>query len=476
MATALFITVGTCDLQLDRSCKEAAEQSGLEINDRPGEKTFFLRAPRIGGEIISRHYAAFSKSIIYPIIKPAVESVLLKNLSINVLVLFATDQPQDTEIKHRNMDTCFFADILQKKIKDDFGNKIDKIWKPQLIKDKIVFFDSMYTWFGAKFIDSYINTITPNNTRLYVLPQGGIDAVNTALLLRSIEYYPDVIHISKPQGVQGVLECEFPSIVRKNIKKSTLLHLMHNYDYKTIENLNYSDEITSLSAIGLCMQTGDFGCAQQKAMDGAGKMDRIRMPLIKFAEKAKFAIDNFEQRIRFFYITTKIQAVRRNYAEFLVRIFTLAENILIPDVERFLGGRIEYGRDGNYKLWNDLLDKKDGLREYLMASKIDGNPLDFHKPCRAAYKAIFDFAYPEGNGAKQDSLREIYGYIEILAHLRNSVAHYMAPISLEKIEQRLVISGSEVTLDKILAMLDTFFEVKEFDAFDELNDVMRKSF
>lgn len=99
-----------------------------------------------------------------------------------------------------------------------------------------------------------IKTLIPpeENNELYFFPQGGIDAINTALLQRCMQFYPKLFYLSNPEQPENSAEPKiqiqsFPDEVRKDIQlvglRNTIIRLLESHDYHLIDLAQVSNPL-----------------------------------------------------------------------------------------------------------------------------------------------------------------------------------------------------------------------------------------
>ena len=473
MKNAVFITVGTRDIQMSDAGREIAELNGIALRPAPHQAgAYCLSSPRQDGEKVLACYCDLSKLLLYPLIKPVLSKVAADIERIDAVVLFATDQGDAPEEFRRN-DTCFLAQIIKRLIEQDFRSIVVKVWKVQLLRSDVIFHDAMFQWFGEKFSQEYAKSLPPGETSLHVFPQGGIDAVNTALLMRAIEYYPSVFHLSKPEGTHQALSLEFPAQLSRNLKKALIEQALRGCDYQTVVNAGYSEMVTGLSSYGSLMLSHQFKEAEKTARRLADMQGPFRTKLLHLADDAALVANVFSARLCDYYLNAKIKLLQGQYSDFLVRAFGLAENMLRPRLEEYLGGPIRYNKATRHREWLKLLENKPGLIERLKESVVQGGSLDYAEPGRAAYRAIFAFIKTEG--VQDQLLDSIQDILETLCKLRNNVAHDLRQVSRGDIETALRRANKDHTLEKLVEYANQYFKIQGLASYDRLNQIIRET-
>lgn len=457
--TNLIITVGSRDIVL------IEEVEGL--TGKKAGQNFQLISNRKGGKVLLDQLETYKDKIVYPIIKPAVDYVLTQTGLINRIILVCTDQNSNDEIDDffKNNDTIETAKVLEKLLFDYYGSKIREIKKLPITRN-LIYYDAMYDFFEEKF-DSKMLRFGLNDN-VYLFTQGGVDAVNTALLLKTIERYPQVQQLNKPENSQTAFPLSFPAKFRNNLNKQQILHDLENYNYAAILTVDYSRKVIALAQYAYKRVSFDYDEASKQINYLLENDQTNRAFYTKLANEIRADTQSFYFRQKEAYLTAKIKYQQQAYSDFLVQMFSLAENILKPKVEEYLNGKIIYNEGDNHKEWNELLNTKPELIDYLNQQKIDGNQLIYSKPNRAVFKTIFNYAVQENQA---DLLNRLYKDLDELTKLRNRVAHELVKVNKTDINNYLSTNNSNI--EQLLDIADEYFEVDAFDIYDEINEKIK---
>ncbi len=458
METVMIITLGFRDIQLKTQIEE------LELRENKNTKLFELSNNRVGGKYLVENFSKNENKIVYPIVQPAINWVIDNYGKVDKLTIVCTDQLNNPDIEDRfkKGDTIEIANLLKLKIEKDYGHKV-KNAKLLPITKGVVFYDEMYDFFTEKFNTKILNFSQEDNVILFA--QGGIDAINTSLLLKCIETYPNTIQLNKPENSKIAYPLNFPAKFVQNFTKQQILHDLRNYNYSAIVSLNFKNIVCKLAEYAFARVSFDFDKAQTIINNLLTEDASNRAFYTKLSNQLNFDDDNFIERQKEAYLSIKIKLHQKAYADFLVQIFSLAENLLKPKVSEILKGKIEFDENTNYKSWNDLIDKISGLKEFLENQTFNGYKLTYTKPNRATFKAIVDFYYhTEG---KKNDFNTIYENLEELTKLRNKVAHEL--VKVNENDLNLSLQKNNYNINKLIELLDNYFEVKDFGIYDEIN-------
>jgi hypothetical protein len=471
MSNILFITIGTRDVQISQEIeRNPVASSLLSLSLRPENGCFTLTSARTEGKKVLDNWKECAPFIELPMIYPTVRWIVDIHDKIDMIYLVPTDQERakvGVETKYLNFDTIHFAEIIKKYLSDKFPRQIIKI-KSNVVTDNIVFQDLIYEKFRRDLKeDATLKKLDKSDVSAFVFTQGGISGINNALLIAVTEMFLKVSHLTKPEGFSEPINSKFPHLFRQNIMVEKIKYAIENFEYGMLSNFNYSNLCNSLGDYAYNRLHFDF----KQARKSLAKYDDVeeRYFVATCINETRLIEEDMTRRNKEWYITCKIKLHQKSYADFLLRIFNLAENILKPQVERILGGAIKFSPNDKHQEWNDLLTNAD-LTEHLSSVTLDGNPLMFKSPNRYAYKAIFEY---KGDSKFVEKFNELIDPgLSKLVLLRNSVGHNLHGVSVYDIESELGKSG--LSIGSFIENLDTYFDVHGFEHFDKLNTVLKQ--
>jgi hypothetical protein len=258
MKNILVITLGTREVQLvkaqiesltdkfnlvsqDKSTtliSQSKEVSAFNViwnKDFPDVYTF---SPRVAGSIVKEHYPFFRPIIDLPLIRPVLTNLKAKAVQIDLIMLVYTDQQkgfdnQQVKAYNYNNDTLYFADIIQRYIREDAyfdATEFDEF----VIEEEVTNVDFQYDFFEKQNKDLFLYT-DREIEHVYLLPQGGIDQINQALTLKLIEHFGEkVIQFQNAEGLTGsaVYERSFPAKFLDNLRKHQVMALIEQAEYR----------------------------------------------------------------------------------------------------------------------------------------------------------------------------------------------------------------------------------------------------
>jgi hypothetical protein len=325
----------------------------------------------------------------------------------------------------------------------------------------------MYDFFDKEFQDKFT---FKSDDKVFILNQGGIDAINTALLLKCIEYNASTIQLSKPEGIDAALPQNFPAKFVNNTNKQKVLHSIDYFNYQAVIDLDYNEVVNLLAKYAYSRLILD--------------LDSARLQLVRLYETdtsnrsfythhlAQIKNDKLDERIKDYWCSIKIAWLQGNFSDFLVRNFTLAEVLLKPLIESELKGKVIFNVQKDHQEWKKLISTDTQLLEFLQQFKINGQALNWSYPNRAAYMAIFDYFAESFPQKTIESIKNLYKILEPLINLRNRVAHSLDSVNNESIVNTL--KRTETDIETYFSIADVYFEIQGYGIFDELNHEIKK--
>lgn len=503
MKNYLVITLGTREIQLP---SHKIEEHNFEVLEEKGEKIsnffiqkisdpsirievklpskefpdFFTISPRTTGRIINENYSLFQPVIDFPIVRPAIEYLKQKNVSLDVIMLVYTDQEEafkSGKVKLQNMenDSVYYADIISKLIKEDsffVNTEIDQF----AITDNVT--DLGYQYDDFKRINYFL--LYPEEVKqVFLYPQGGIDQINQALTLRLIEIFEvKVKQLQKAEG-SDFKELDFPSKFLGSLNKQKILKHLDDFQFgllnePLLEGLSTKDKIYNLSRYAYQKLNLNY-TAFPKGIDS------------KFKEPNSVWI-----RCKDLYLSAKICFKVGDYGNYLWKLFTIYENIYRSRCEEYIGETQIYydpkfDRDSKSvnSSWHEFLQncvsnetQLDGstLFEYVQSRKLGKNtPININNPNKLVFKHIYIFLFSTGiihsNEAtlnEKKILEDLDDSFYKLLNLRNKIAHNMAPVSYELLSNTL----GKNKLNDFNKSLDELFNTSSYGIYDEIKSTI----
>lgn len=456
MQKVLFITIGNRDLQLPPSAKieRSIGQFFEEGNKDVGENEVIKKRDFIScSEHAWESYDQLSGEVVFPMIQKSIDLV---GEGLNEIVLVTTKQdPLDAQDCH------YIALFVQKWLTErKYTVKYRPITFPPVDLGQLLdFFTTCYNEYEGWDIFFGNSGGTPDMRT----------ASHMAGMFKGIEF---ITFQAREQT----------SHTRNFIKQERLVlshivnRMLDNYDYSGIQQLPLQDEnihfLANYAQTRLLLDRSTLN--QQLKEEVAGKYPTLVL------QEDMSTDDQMKEVVQ----SARIKFHQKAYADYLWRIFTIGDNLLIPHVELLLEGRVEYVKKDGHALWNQLLANKPELVTYLSNCKINEVPLKIDEPNAYAYDAILKYFVSINAYNQPITLDPLMKIINDLRPLRNAIAHNMKGIGLDEIESKVSAKqlrkadlDTEATgVAGLNTLLCRHFSLDEgdFGIYDEVNQLIRK--
>ncbi len=461
MKTAIILTLGTRDINIDKSdflkiCSEE-EWNSIAV---PGKMAI---SPRTGGEYLFKKRKQLSHVIQYPISKPAIEYCIEEDDAIDQVILVATDQiNEDVSAFFLENDTSYFAELLKSILSNNYKGKLGENATHILkAKKQVASLDSMVDFFNdSKNSKNFYKVL--DYDRIYLLNQGGIPSINTALMLRCIDLFGDKLIILRvDEDDQECYPLNFTMQFLENARKKSIKKYIESYNYASIIETTTNDEQRTLASYALYRLYFDF----KKAINIVKKLNTKNRSIGKQLVKETQAItQNQLSQLREVYANARIKFKQKAYVDFLLRLFRIVEEY--PKIEMLK--HIDFEFDHN-KFGEDIknyLSKAENteLKTFLSSQTLrNGKSLDYTIPGIPTYLAFHRYF-------KRDEAEKLEK-LQLLSQLRNKSigAHDFQPVSLERIKE--VLSKNETSIEETFNILDELLDFNE-NPFDRINSII----
>lgn len=456
MKVGLIATLGTRDIRVSRELLEEkfSPAAILPLYYESNGKFAFLARP--GGEFLEKHFNQIFGELEFPILQPALDWLYRKHKQVDTIILIGTDQPTDVPDKYRNNDTLYFAEVLKKLIPKRYRGKQQQFnVQAQLIEQDVIYLDSMYSHI-SKIIREEPYASLGQYDLIYLLNQGGIDAINTSLLLNGLNVYNNRLHLlNVNENTRLCSPLQFPDQYLKENIKAKLESYLDAFNYPAIKSLDVSSDIKALAAYAEHRLNFDFDQAAFE-LSHLGKnswRDKLAM------EVRDIRNDEFEL-LREVYLNARIKFKQEAYVDFLFRIFRIVEGLAKYEACKYIG------LDFKTRSWKrdirDVLDAdgNEGLKAFIEGYMLGNMKLDMERmPTIPVWIALLEYFDP--------NTAAFLSKIRRLADLRNQSigAHSFNPVSLQLIQDTL----QEENMDQefLFEKLDQLFTPRK--SFDQIN-------
>lgn len=468
MKTALIITLGSRDIQLDAELptnvyiKKTADTDSDVYSDKNFPGVLFLKSARKHGQIIWEHFDFFSPYLLYPIVRPAIEYLKqFSQFTSRELIIVHTDQERTNPEKSAG-DTLWFAHIIEKLVQKDFPELFRSVHYIK-VEEHVTEYDTMYDFFTEKFKRSPFRDYD-RNAQIFLLPQGGIDQINTALLFKCMEEFPHMVQLSKPERSSPVeydriIPLKFNQRFYTAINKKKIVHALEHFYYHLINEELTADRLILLYAayasarLGLHREDAQSIREQLLTEERNGWAQHNLLPL----EDDTFSLQ------KEYYLALKIALRQKNYTDFVIRLSSLHQSMLKKFISDKYGIPIPETRDEAQEAWNKILESNDELRNYLSNCRTNrGQPIYYQEPSASVFQIVFNH-FAQGDERR---LTPLFRLMEKANDIRNRAAHQLKPVLNEDIDGLF----DNRTAEEILRPFDNYFEVRGFGVYDSLNE------
>jgi hypothetical protein len=479
MRISLIQTLGTRDVTIDLGVVErnTDKQVYASITTTNIQTQKPMLIPRAGGAFLLQQYARFSCYIHFPILNPVLEFIFSEHKRIAILYLIATDQPESVGKRFYENDSIEYANVIKYHLKNRYKDMIENI-ETVTVSENVSYLDYQYDFWKTQIRSNAFKKLWAKSLKkVYVCNQGGIDAINTAILLQLLHAFGSkVISLNVNERTDICTPLKFGKLYLNEKIESQLVTLIDAYNYAGVEGLELPAEVLQIARYARARLDFDFDRAK-KALHA---IDNIE--LRSFRDKELMILTQLEkgsERIRLneLYVNAIIKFKQGSYVDFLIRLFNIKENLHKLIALRKLPG-FEYPEKDFSEAVQRYLenpehsDLKDYLTNKYSWKSNDGKDiyldLSIRHPSWRFWDAICRYY------KVSDVFMLIMDILQELADLRNNSigAHGFNPVSKEMIEHKIHLVDPKVSIDKFINTLSNIFEYKE-NPFDIINNKIK---
>jgi len=452
MKTAVIILLGNRDIQITKEKFENVIQkySKYFVPNQDGDKNYFI-VDKFNANKTDLEFIEISKLIWenYDYFKTVVEYTLweltyniLKNRNVNIDKVYISTSKQNPPNKQ---DTFYFAYSIEKYLKE-IGFEVQL----ELCAENPTDFEKMNEFYVTLF-----DSISKQYDKLYISNTGGTPAMRTAShfagLFRNYEY---IAVNSDDSSATKTFKKQENLILKQIVEK-----MLTVYDYAGIEDLPLNNpNIKYLAKYALSRIHLNY----TESLESINLLEDndLKQDLTSQVSK-EFAIKDLEREL---FLTAKIKFLQKAYADYLWRLFTIQDNILIPILEEYFNEKIIFNKP-DHPEWNLMLNKYPNLMSFLETAKFGKYPLDYSQPNKFAYKKIYSFVFQSNPNVVLNAIDAI---LTSLSDLRNAIAHNYGSIGYADLDKSI----SESQLRKALTVIDADFSEDNFkNKIKELNKI-----
>lgn len=358
--TALIITVGTRDVQIDLSVLKEKLADKYEEVVNPKNNSLIARK---AGELIRKYYDMLKSHIEIPIIQPTLKYLTYEAENIDHILLIATDQETPN-----NGDTCHYAEIIKTYITNHYKN-VSSIEIFKITSNEVIYLDKMYNYFQGVFESNKRFKELNHYENIYLHLVGGIDAVNTGIRFNAIQKLGSKIkselHVNENTGTATPIQAVKQFLQSNDV--NTAKKMIENYLYEGISTLNFvSDDVKYFAQYAHYRMMFDF----DKAVHILSKVSNhsIKDALLKELNSIRNP-SNYQLKLQELFWNIDIKYRQKNYVDFLLRFFRLIEEILVQEVITVT--KIPYTQNNWDSVFSQYLKNKPELEKWLDDEKLE---------------------------------------------------------------------------------------------------------
>jgi hypothetical protein len=362
MAVIGIITLGTRDLQFSDSILKsndfiiAEEGNGkfhlqhhsdsevLTLVKDPNLSGVLIPLfPRLAGAWVSGLYDVLVEWMRFPILHKAFEYFKTHHFPDEIWWVY-TDQHRDpSNPKHWQRDTVGYSELANIYVSKYCQHQ--QLTCPEFYKipftERLTDMEFAYIHtgqflFGNKNFDK-TSLLNPQNT-IYLLNQGGIDAINTAILLKLTEYRPDLVLLQVREDNLPCRVSSFPSLLFNNYQNRNVLLAAQDYRFDWILNSSQDPAVLFAARTAVKLINYEWGYFlnainhESKALLGINGMTEL-------IDTLKHSVWSENKEVNQIYA---IQWYYRQglFSEVLWRLFTFSE-VLIRKALNSIGSRYD---------------------------------------------------------------------------------------------------------------------------------------
>ncbi|GAA4410245.1 hypothetical protein GCM10023187_34610 [Nibrella viscosa] len=491
MKNILIITIGTRDVQTtEAAIRQAITEGKIQIesiySDKEKGKDFITKirlietdavidvrsninelfpeyyifpSPRNAGLELAKLSEENKKWLVYPLIDAPLKWLKKELVKVDYVLTVFTNQNKAVAGFHWKDDTLYFNDLIKTYLLQHPTTTNSDI-KDYPIEREPINIDFQYEHFERQ-KGGLLNTPVEEVRHIFLLAQGGIDQINTALTLKLIEHFPGKVRYLQQPEDQEVAERKFPRKFIRNLNKAKAEELLKRYDFHAVQVLIYDKKPQLLAQLGDNLRNLHVKEAEQcyKQLLRA----KYSHPTIGAYWESVDKKGIYKIRQELLFLNALIEKEQSQYNETLLRLRTLGEVLLGPNVIDYLK-ITDLTQNASF---GSAIRRVDGLQRYLMdkQSMPDGGWIPDYKTLRN----IYNYRYLQCTDEKPVQLTRLTEQITCFDKLRNKLIHSALPVTRNDLENALMTK--QTSLDQLIIDLRTFFGLANGkEIFDTIRD------
>ncbi len=496
MKNYLIITIGTRDVQTtEKLIQESVDQGHLAIESRflnqaTGKESissirllstgeiikikannneqfsnfYIFSSPREAGQYLVQAPTDTTNWLTFPLVKAPLNWLQQKIGFIDYVLTVFTDQDKPVAGFHWKDDTLFFNKLIQKFLQNHPVTE-KAFYEDYPITQQPVNIDYQYDHFEqAK--GGLLHTNIDEVENIYLLAQGGIDQINTALTLKLLEHFPGKVRYLQQPEDHSVEERKFPRKFLRNINKVKAAELLNRFDFNAIQAIIHDKKPLLLSRVGDLLRNLHVEDARQ-CYNQLLKSKYSNSGLDTFWQLVN-DIGEYQARQRLLFLNALVEYKQEQYNEVVLRLRTLGEVLLGPNIAEYIAEQDIASR----KKFDKAVLLINGLSKHLEIILNMKRPEYGWLADAKTLRAIYDYRYLSNVEEKPVTLTNLSDCIDSLRDLRNKLIHSAQPVTRQDLENSL--KSANTSIDQLLEDIRAYFQnITGFGIYDTIREEIK---
>ncbi len=470
MQVTIIITLGTSDIQFDPETLKSNGKFAISDSDKTiyslsnseikiplsqnrNYKTFTLKSCRQGAPTILQHFDQFYPVISFPLALPFIQEIHNNpEVYLKQIVLVCTNQMVPDQMEK---DTIYVADVLKQYLMVRF-NYPETLFEKLEITENVTDYDYQYINLGSRLEN--MEGLTQAD-KILLLPQGGIDQINTTLMLQLLRNYGKKVEIYQTREQQPTRRINFAELYTRDIILDQIALLCQKARYSSaIEILknHFSNEYNELEgALQVAYSLSKLRINDFEALKKQNYFDILKDIFDKKIFWAPFLQKVFSNDNNAFKVSIAFEKVRFYKKINLADDFVLSLHIFIESfLNHFISEtyNIKISEVTNENQFKTIIENNSD--EIKKKQKNLLNSYSFFDINRRSVPAMIILAYQKNGNADK--------IIKFFTKLNQNFKN--AELVLDKIRNDLVHNGKSPTNEQFTKLIKIFDEMEKIIA------------
>ena len=454
-----------------------------------------VQAVRARGEALLEQWRREGADALFPrlaapLIEASLRYILDREPRVRV-ALFATDQPETVEERHRARDTIHVAGLLKEYLRRRYPNRVEDVRVYAIRDHSPVHYDEMFAFYQEELTRSALNP--PGLTAAYVAPVGGIPAANFALLVQAFDRYGERCHsLYVPEGRDEAVPMNLGERMRTALLRRLALEAVEALDFRRVAALLAEHPTPAARPLRAVADYAhrrldqDYDQAHLAIEEAAAQTTgALRQGVLALRNGLHPLRAEREEALLVEVLhLAEVALATGRHAEFLQRFFRLLEGLAQHLVRRHLGVEVA-DEDGRGEDYERLVRSVQPLQNFFQRHY---QRLDVSRPTLPVLVGLLEYLAEGGPGpdgvpavaeADRQRLREAVGLltapgVEGLRRLRNQSTHRFAGVSRERL-RRAYGAEPEEALDRAREVVAAVGLTVGASPFRTVQDLLRRA-